>query len=366
MTQLDIQLDDRPQRTRNGRVRVNGHSDYGLVQQPRPRGFIGQLTSLLLQPGVFFRTLPVFQNSRTWLLVAVILLAVTATMAVRQAEMNAAPADSGSVDMGVPPDMMGPSMGGGAISGDFGGLPPDMGMPVPGAVPGGATDTGTGVSTTWTTAVIATGGLLLVWAVQAVLLSEVSLFNGRAPRLGLNFQVAIYASVPLALMTGLQALYFSAGGDPGEPGLTGLITDWSGFAAQTPFVQALLLSLTSRLTIFWLWGLLLLYLGARHALHGRWWASLLVVFAWVAVLVVTPVVTGAVTAPTTEEVAPVEGMPDMPIDMGAGPSGMEGEGRPLLPPSDAEAGAGDVLQSETDARPPLDAEVEPVDVVPAS
>ena len=324
MAQMDLQIDEKPRRAR-GR-----QDDYRLIQQPRPRSLFGQVSTLLLQPGTFFRTLPAFEGSRQWLLIAVVLLAASGLMAVLQAERAAATdAAAGSGDM-PPPDMgmpVDPGMGGGggAISGDFGGLPTDMGMPVDGGAPGGQAPAEGGVSTTWTTALVAAGSLVAAWLLQALLLSEVSLFNGRAPQLGLNMQVAIYASVPLALMTGLQALYYTAGGAAGEPGLTGLVTEWTGFAGQTPFVQALLLSLASRLTLFWLWGLLLLYFGARYALRGRWWASLLVVFAWVAVIVVSPVLTGAVSAPPTEEAISAGDLPGMEGGPGMSPDARPGE-----------------------------------------
>jgi len=329
MAQMDLQIEEKPRRAR-GR-----QADYRLIQQPRPRSLFGQVSTLLLQPGTFFRTLPAFEGSRQWLLIAVILLAASGLMAVRQAELAAATDAAGSGDM-PSPDMgmsvdRGMSGGGMAVSGDFGGLPSDMGIPFDPGAGGGAAPAEGGVSTTWTTALVAAGALVAAWLLQALLLSEVSLFNGRAPQLGLNMQVAIYASVPLALMTGLQALYYTAGGAPGEPGLTGLVTEWTGFAAQTPFVQALLLSLASRLTLFWLWGLLLLYFGARYALRGRWWASLLVVFAWMAVVVVTPVLTGAITAPPTEEAIPagdlpgMEGGPEMSPDARPGEPNFEGE-----------------------------------------
>jgi hypothetical protein len=340
MAQLDLQIDEKPVRSRNGR------QDYRLAQQPRPRGLIAQVTTLVLQPGVFFRTLPAFQNSRQWLLVAILILALTGLMAVRQAEMTTSTPPATSPDSMMPPDMMAPGLSdGGAISGDFGGLPPDMGMPVDPGVTGGASDSGGSVSTTWTTALIAGGALVAAWLIQALLLSEVTLFNGRAPQLGLNLQIAIYASVPLALMTGLQALYYSAGGDMGEPGLAGLLTEWPELANQTPFVQALLMSLASRLTLFWLWSLLLLYVGARHALRGRWWASWLVVFAWAAILIVTPVLTGAITAPPTEEAIPAG---DFPGDMSALDGGLSLEGHPGEPSFEGlsgemspEAGAGE-------------------------
>jgi len=295
--------------------------EYRLVQQTRPRGLIAQITTLLLQPGYFFRTLPAVQDGRQWLVVAALIFALAAFTAVRQAEMNA---DAG-IEMS--PGLNGPimdPMGDPGMSGGIDmGIPPGMGMPIEmmpgaGAPSGGASS----VSATWTTALLAGGGFVLVWIVQALLLSEVSLFNGRAPKLGLNFQIAVYASVPLALMAGLQLLYYAAGGEPGAPGLTGLVVEWPVYREATPFAQAVLLSLASRFTLFWLWSLILLYTGARGALRGRWWASLATVLIWATVVVVTPVLTGEVEAPgaeaviepLTEGVMPDGEMSELPLD----------------------------------------------------
>ena len=181
MAQLDIQINEQPPRARRQR------QDYRLTQQPRPRGLIGQISLLLLQPGDFFRGLPAFSGSRQWLLVAGLLLVATGAMAVRQAELNASPGSAAAgPGMEMPGEMFDPRMGGGSGGIDFGGLPPDLGMNPDMGRPGGPTGAtgGGGVATTWTTALVAAGGLLAAWFVQALLLAEVTLFNGRAPRLG--------------------------------------------------------------------------------------------------------------------------------------------------------------------------------------
>jgi hypothetical protein len=69
------------------------------------------------------------------------------------------------------------------------------------------------------------------------------------------------------------------------------------------FVKSAVLSLASRLTLFWLWRLVLIYSGARWVLAGKWWSSLLIVLVWAVVLVVAPVVTGHIRAP--EPVTPL-------------------------------------------------------------
>jgi hypothetical protein len=257
------------------------------------------MTAALLQPGQFFAALPV--GSRQGLLVALLILALAGFTAVRHAELTAETASDGGIPadlgqfppvdggFGVPLDPSAPFPGGEFASpGDLGG----------GFVPPAASgDSPTSTTATWTTALIGASQFVVAWVVQAVLLCEVSLFNGRMPKLGRNLQIAVWASLPLALMSALQLVYFWAGGAMGAPGLSGIITEWEGFAAQTPFVQALLLSLASHVTIFWLWSLVLLYVGGRVALNGRRWAVLLVLLGWAAISSVIPVLTGAVSAP---------------------------------------------------------------------
>jgi hypothetical protein len=104
----------------------------------------------------------------------------------------------------------------------------------------------------------------------------------------------------------LNLIFYSVGGQPPSPGISTLLTvppfdaTYMGLPA---FPQALLMSLTSRITFFWLWSLVLIYLGARHTLNGKRLAALLVVIAWVVLLVVIPaIINNATAAP----VAPIE------------------------------------------------------------
>jgi hypothetical protein len=290
--------------------------EYRLAQQTRPRSLVGQVSTVLFQPGVFFRTLPTMQASRHWLVVALLILALAGIAAVRQASLVSDTSAGGDLG-GFPSGGFDPSLGGDprvSGGGGFEGVPLDGGISAGGDFGGPPVD-GAGssdVSATWTTALIAAAGIVVAWLIQALLLSEVTLFKGRLPSLGRNFQIAVWASLPMALMAALQLLYYAAGGTPKEAGLAGLITEWPKFAEQTPTAQALLLSLSTRLTLFWLWSLILLYFGARHALKGRVWTSLFVVVAWVVVLVVVPVATGTIKAPETATEIGIDG--EMPFD----------------------------------------------------
>jgi hypothetical protein len=104
------------------------------------------------------------------------------------------------------------------------------------------------------------------------------------------------------------------------------------------FAQSVLHSLTSHLTLFWLWSLTLLFTGARRSLRGRWWAAALIVIIWVMLALLLPVVTGAVQ-PYSSGAESVELMPQEPTQLPDG--GMPTDGLPpgvsaqpgVLPPS---------------------------------
>ena len=288
--------------------------DLQIIRQSRPRGLWSQVWTLALQPNTFFEALPRASSARQWFWVAVLILALNGFSAVRQEALLAG--GSGG-DVVIPPttDFGSPSgfPGGGGISvspaGGFDGpvspFPSDFGGEIP-TTPTASTD----VSSSWITALISGSHILLGWFVLALLLCEVPLFNGLRPSYGQNLQIAIWTSVPLGIMAGLQLIFLAAGGKPGAAGLSGLLTQWEGYTALPIFVQSLILSLASRFTVFWLWTLVLVYIGARNALNGKHWAVALVVIVWVLVLVVVPVVTGAIAAPTPPESTLNGGLPD--------------------------------------------------------
>lgn len=294
-------------------IQTINNRDYALARRSRPRGLIGQVGMVLLEPGTFFRALPYVESSRQWVWAALLILALVGFSAVRQeALLNG---DTGSSGGAVTDPFANPDAGATvpvdpfASSGPFGG----------GQLPTVPTDPTTGssddsnVSATWTTALIAGSGVILGWFILAVMLCEVSLFNGVAPRLGSNFQIAIWTSAPIGLMAALQLLFYAAGGTVGEAGISGLLSQWDGYAALPTFSKSLLLSLTSHLTLFWLWSVVLIYVAGRRALNGKRWAVALVVIAWVLVVILAPVLTGAIAAPEADSAVPAL-LGDMPPD----------------------------------------------------
>lgn len=270
--------------------------DYAaLAQRSRPRGVVGQVWAGLLQPAQFYRTMPPLSDTRTWLWAAILILALVSFSAVRQESLRNGSSTDLSGGFETPIDS-GAGLGGDPFGG--GGIPLG-GDPFGGT--GGAPVTPTAdagdVTGTWTTALITSAGIILGWFVLSILLSEITLFNGRAPRLGLNLQVAIWSTLPLALMAALQLVFFAAGGQPGGAGLSGLLDRWDWYNTQSEFVRNLLFSLASNATVFWIWSLVLIYVGGRNTLRGKHWAIALVVIAWAAIVIVAPVLTGQVKAP---------------------------------------------------------------------
>ena len=290
-----------------------------ITYNRRPRSLWGNVSSVLLQPVSFFRTFP---ETRQWLWVAMLILIVTGFSAVRQPT----PADAQSPDLSqvqVPPDFSavpGGSIsiggGGGVIVGDGSGaaLPPDFVPPGDNSAPAAAAPD---VSETVMTALLAAGGVLLVWFIQAFLLCEVSLINGKRPSFGRNLQIAIWAAVPLALMLVVQQLYYGLGGHAGKQGLSLLLDHWAGYQTLPAFSQSVLMTLASNFTLFWLWSLILLYLGGRHVLNGRRAAVLLIVVIWMIVSAVLP----ALTSPAIPEPASATSEITVPGDFSGDLSG---------------------------------------------
>lgn len=340
----------------------NERSSNNKARQPlnartRQRGLYGQITTVLLRPALFFRTLLPAGETRQWLWAALIVLAAIGIATVRYAALAGdASGDSGIVapmpidpgfggDGGIPPS--GP---------DFGGIPPG-GIPDPGAQPTGAETT---VTEDLTTALLAASSIMLGWLILTLMLIVVPMLRGRAPRLGMNLQIAVWSSLPLAVMAVIQLIYYAAGGNPGAPGIEGVVTGLPEFATWEPTVQALAISLASRFTIFWLWSLLLVYFGIRFSLNGWRIVAFVIVLLWAVIQVGAPVLTGAIAAPEPE-------MIDAPIDMPGGEM-MPGDMEPGMPgdlgmPSDM--GDGPVDAPAGDGASDMPTEGTPADVPPA-
>lgn len=268
-----------------------------IITQMRPRGLVASIRMALLQPILFFRTLSAPQpDSRQWLWMAILLLLVAGIVAIRQEEIRA-----GSTT----PPIDG---GGGGIPGGIPGGDPTIPPPDGGASPATTTDPAQNL----TTALIGGAGLVVGWGVIMVLLTIVSLARGLPPVLGLNLQIAIWASTPLLLMGVGQLLWYGNGGTIGAAGISGLLPEAiQGFNDWPPFARDFVYSLFSHLTFFWLWGLALIYLGARYALRGSRVAAVFVVAIWFLLSILVPIASGVSKAPLPPLPQPIS-LPETP------------------------------------------------------
>jgi len=268
------------------------------------RGLVSQISTALFQPMTFYETLPPMRQTRQWLWVGFIILAMIGLSAVQQA--TATPSTNNTDAIAPIPDPFS----------DFGGeiIPPEGGFdfgspPIDPNAPATGGDTPQTVNN-WTTALVAASQLVLLWAVLSTMLIVVPMFKGKPPQFGENLQIAIYASLPLAVMAILQLIYIAAGGVMGKAGLSGLVDEIPAYAATDPFVQSLILSATSQTTLFMLWSLMMVYFGGRALLGGNRLIIFLVIMAWVALLVIMPVVTGTIQAQSADGVTDMPPMDD--------------------------------------------------------
>jgi hypothetical protein len=247
-------------------------------EMPAPsRGLVGNLFAVLFQPKAFFKRFPAGSQWMWAALVILLLIGIAAVRVPAPADPNALP----PADVFVPP------------TGDIPFDPNSVAIP-PGALNGIADTPTTDLSQTLITALLAAGGIMIGWLIQMLLLAQVSMFNQAVPRFSRNLRIAVWASAPLALLAIIQMVYFGFGGQPVEQGANALLADWQGYAELPTFYQAWLHSLSSKATLFWVWNFILLFVGARRALYGKWWSATLVVVLWIALATLIPVLTGAV------------------------------------------------------------------------
>ncbi len=246
---------------------------------PAKRGFLGHLVALMTQPYLFYRAFPVSQH---WFWVALLVLGVSGFLAVQRTIPAAEPVIGAPVDGGFVPD--------------FGEGGDPFAVPLPNVPIDGEGTTATASDTTSqvTIALIAGGSIVLVWAGQAVFLWLVPLFNGQASSLNKTLQVAVWASVPYLLLMALQWVFRSSGGVGNEAGLSAVLSVWEGYKDISETLQLVIKSVLVQTTLFSLWNVWLLYLGARHALHGKRWVIGFVLSLWLAVAVIVPILSGQI------------------------------------------------------------------------
>ena len=288
------------------------------------RGLIAQISTALFQPITFFETLAPMRQTRQWLWIGFIILALIGVSAVQQVSSQSTPTATTETSTNIPP--IGDPFSGG---GDFGGGI-DFGTPPPINTGGGTSTDSTQTVNNWTVALIEATRLIIMWGALSMMLIVVPMFKGKPPQVGENIQVAIYASLPLGVMAALQLIFMAAGGQIGAAGVSGLVDEMPIYQTADPFLRSLILSGASQTTLFMLWSLLMVYFGGRFLLRGHRITVLLVIIAWVALLIITPVVTGAIQAESAEITTPTdELLPDMGDFSEMPPSDIEGMMNPF-------------------------------------
>lgn len=287
------------------------------------RGLVSATLMLITNPVMFFSELGNRRSSSHTRWIAILILLILSITAVQT------PANLSQPDM----------MGGGEMPFDSTpfdpGFPPDGGM-----IPNESTTNDP--TARWTTVLTMIFKQVVQWGALTLLLSLVTLANGYMPPFGKNLEIAIWASVPLALMAGLQLAFISGGGTIAASGFSGFLDEWTTFATLNLTLQSVVHALAEQFTLFWLWGLWLLYVGMRFTLRGK---LPIIVFTLVMWVTLSGIVSSlhsyemlSSTVPTIEDITtegafPTDIMPDdnmPPMDM---PDGSESNSQPDINPS---------------------------------
>jgi hypothetical protein len=257
-------------------------------------GIVGQVKTLVIHPKAFFESMP---RTGHWLFVAALILFIAgfaASNQIDQGQATAAPGSTQASGFNVGVLQAGSSASSTQAAGNTGTANSQAAA--------AGSSTGAAASTTQQTAsvdanetlmaaLLTACGVLVMWAGQTILLCWLTLLNGYSPNVGRSLQVAVWASLPLALMLILRQVNFAMGGTGGSVGLSVLLTQWSGYARLPVLAQRVLAVFMSNMTLFWLWNLALLYLGARYALDGQRLSVMLVVAIWIIAFSVVPALT---------------------------------------------------------------------------
>ena len=224
-----------------------------FARRRQPSSFFGRLQQVLLHPVAFFQQLPLVEQSRHWLWVAILVLGLIGYSAVRQQTGAAAVMNA------------------------------------------------TGETDSLVIALQAIAPMVLVYFGLMVLLSLVSMLRGQPPDLGLNLRIAIWASVPFGIMALIQLARLFAGYMINSQGISGIFTDAQGWHTLDETLQRVIVNTTRHITVFGLWHLVLLWLGVRHSLRGKWWAILLLMVVWILVVILVPTAFANLTADSASE-----------------------------------------------------------------
>ena len=208
----------------------------------KAKGFFAQVQQVILHPVAFFEALPEQAESRTWLMAAVLILLLLAYSAVQQKAT----------------------------------LPEDFSMSSANPV---QQQVITGLSSAF--------GLVIAWLAQAALLLPLAILSKKTPNFALNLHIAIWSSIPFALLALIQIAYVWAGGPIGGAGIAPVLSSILSYDTLTSVWGVFILNFAEQFTLFGLWNLALLYLGARHSIQGskgNLGIVLLILLIWVILL----------------------------------------------------------------------------------
>jgi hypothetical protein len=217
-----------------------------VYNRRKTKGFFAQVQQVILHPVAFFEALPEQGESRTWLMAAFLILLLIGYSAVQQ---QAA-------------------------------VPEEFSM-----------STSNPVQQQVITGLMAAFGLIIAWLVQAALLIPVAILSKRNANFALNLHIAIWASLPFAILAMVQIAYLWAGGPIGGAGLAPAISSVMSYETMTSAWGIFVLNFAEQFTLFGLWNLALLYLGARYSIQGAKGSigiALAFLIVWVILLLLVP------------------------------------------------------------------------------
>lgn len=253
----------------NDTLRPNdeSHTDIFKNNDIPPRGFISEIVTVITHPHVFFTELGNRQSSPHTLWIVIVILLMMTLMTI-QTSTHIVESNSGGASF--------VDMPGGGSSPFDPGFPPDGG-----GSDGGTPSTQIDPTAQWMLVLTTISKQLIVWGALTILLTIVTLANGYMPPFGKNLEITIWASVPLALMAGLQLAFMSGGGTITATGFSGFLDEWEIFASLDLRLQSIVHAFSEQMTLFWLWALWLLYVGMRYTLRGKRVVILFTLVMWI-------------------------------------------------------------------------------------
>lgn len=233
-------------------------SQRGYRRRRQATGLVGQLQQVILHPVAFFKTLPetATSESRTWLWAALLILAIIGTAAVQQ--------DKTLVDTAVTASTTA------VLASEDSTLQADL-----------------------VTGLSAASLMVVAWVGQAILMIPIALLAGKRPQFNLKVQIAIWASVPLALIALVRIILFAIGLESGYQGISGIFLrnpELWGWETTTAPMQLFILNIASHISIFGLWNLILLYYGVKYCIVDNLWLCLLFIVMWVLSVFLIPTI----------------------------------------------------------------------------